>query len=65
MNENDDNLVELVLEIECSVCHGSGRSCYQRCRRCDGSGREPTQLGSNILDLVRNHIRDITLGQHF
>jgi DnaJ-class molecular chaperone len=52
------------LEITCDHCNGRGRfSDHEEaggsieCRECNGSGFKPTQLGVQILELIRHNSR--------
>jgi|HubBroStandDraft_6_1064221.scaffolds.fasta_scaffold1454081_2 RecJ-like exonuclease len=50
------------LEEQCPVCHGSGESCDReddKCVRCSGTGRAPTQFGEEVVELIRHHLAAI------
>jgi hypothetical protein len=49
------------LETPCNACDGEGQyrkeGEWRRCRRCDGAGYIPTDLGIKVLDLMRHNFR--------
>jgi DnaJ-class molecular chaperone len=51
----------VALESKCDVCDGRGWSWEKgdkcRCGVCDGAGYVPTDLGEQILSLVRHNLR--------
>lgn len=58
------------LDEECRNCYGSGRIFSARggksdepasCPLCDGTGRVLTQLGQEIVDLVKLHVLRVGL----
>jgi Tryptophan RNA-binding attenuator protein inhibitory protein len=60
--DNDDSVP--VLEIPCPFCEGKGgRKHYdhyfETCAACDGSGFQPTALGSKIINLMKHNFRPI------
>jgi hypothetical protein len=46
------------VEIECDYCEGGKVRLKSRCPRCDGKRVVPTELGQEILDLIRRHLKD-------
>ena len=50
------------LEEHCPACSGTGESCDHsddKCVRCNGTGRAPTQFGEEVIELLRHHISAI------
>ncbi len=51
------------LQKECTWCFGSGGNYSEpgRCKKCNGSGWEPTAAGKQVLDLMQNHFSKFLL----
>lgn len=49
---------EIILETECPRCNGFGSDgpfAHNYCRKCDGAGYIPTELGQKFVDLMRHN----------
>ena len=47
---------ELVLEVKCEACEGTGYR-PDKCDVCDGTGEALTDLGAAVLDLVTRRLK--------
>jgi DnaJ-class molecular chaperone len=51
------------LEVRCPVCDGQGyyrpdgSAEIRECFACDGAGFKPTELGRQVLELMRHNLR--------
>lgn len=57
----DSQSHEVVLEVPCAACGGTGVEAYTRdpCGLCEGACFEPTELGEKILALVLHNAPQI------
>ena len=56
----EEHQQELILEIQCERCGGSGN--HGDCYSCGGTGMRLTPDGFKVFDLVMRHRKNILLG---